>query len=139
MAKKKKEKVSGYILIKKAGYRIRKEASTFSEAIGVALKGEKITYLGITDKDWHKVDKNGTVGWVYKQAGELVIVEQKYLTVKKGNKWSIRTAPDGKATVIGTAKGGDKLLDQGESKNNYRLVIFENQNGWIHNRAIEKE
>ena len=41
--------------------------------------------------------------------------------------------------MLGTVSGGEKLLDQGETKNNYRLVMFNNQNGWIHNRAIEKE
>ena len=81
----------------------------------------------------------GKPAWIYKQAGTLTVVEQKFVTVKRGNQWSVRSAPDGKATVLGTAKGGEKLIDQGETQNGYRLVIFNNQNGWIHNRTIVKE
>lgn len=144
MAKKsnvKKPLTAGYIEIKLGGfYHIREKNSQFAKSLGVPKKGERIAYLGETDVlGWHKVFYKGQNGWLYKQAGPLTVVEQKYLKVKKGNKWSVRSAPDGKAKVLGTVSGGEKLLDQGETKSNYRLVIFDNQNGWIHNRAIEKE
>lgn len=143
MAKKaaKKPLTAGYIEIKLGGfYHVRAKNSQFADSLGVPKKGERIAYLGETDVlGWHKVFYNGKTGWLYKQAGTLTVVEQKYLKVKKGNKWSVRSAPDGKAKVLGTVTGGEKLLDQGETKNNYRLVVFDNQNGWIHNRALEKE
>lgn len=138
---KKRPLIAGYIEIKQGGfYHVREENSQFAKSLGVPKKGERVTYLGETDiLGWHKVLYNGQIGWLYKQAGPLTVVEQKWLKVKKGNKWSVRSAPDGKAAVLGTVSGGEKLLDQGETRNNYRLVIFNNQNGWIHNRAIEKE
>ena len=69
----------------------------------------------------------------------MTVVEQKWLKARNPNGAVIRSAPDSKAKVLGTVSGGEKLLDQGETRNNYRLIIFNNQNGWIHNRAIEKE
>jgi len=138
---KKKPLTAGYIEIKLDGfYHVREQNSQFARSLGVPKKGERIAYLGETDLlGWHKVYYKGKTGWLYKQAGPLTVVEQKWLRAKKGNKWSVRSAPYSKAKVLGTVSGGEKLLDQGETKNGYRLVIFNNQNGWIHNRAIEKE
>jgi len=138
---KKRPLTAGYIEIKLGGfYHVREMNSQFSKSLGTPKKGERIAWLGETDLlGWYKVYYNGQIGWMYKQAGPLTVVEQKYLKAKKGNKWSVRSAPDGKANVLGIVSGGEKLLDQGEVKNNYHLIIFNNQNGWIHNRAIEKE
>lgn len=138
---KKNPITAGYITIKLGGfYHIREKNSQHSKSLGTPKKGERVSWLGETDMfGWHKVNYNGQIGWLYKQAGPLTVVEQKYVKVKKDNKWSVRSAPDGKAKVLGTVSGGEKLLDQGESKSNYRLVVFNNQNGWLHNRAIEKE
>lgn len=136
---KKKERVCGYILIKNSRYIIREKPDAHARPMmACPANGEKVSYLGVSKKKWHKVSVNGTVGWLFAQAGALFQVEQKCLTVKKG-KWHVRSAPNGKAVSLGTVKGGDKILDQGESKDNYRLVMFENQNGWLPNRAIEKE
>ena len=135
---KKKTMTCGYLLVEKKGYLIREKASKDSNALGHVEKGDKLAYLGKTDKGWHKVEKSGTVGWVYKQAGKLTVVEQKYLTVKKGS-WHVRSAPGKTAASMGIVKGGEKLLDQGEIKTVYRLVIYNNQYGWVSNRAIEKE
>lgn len=144
MAKKaavKKPLTAGYIEVKQGGfYHVREKNSQFSKSLGVPKKGERIAYLDETDAlGWHKVFYKGQNGWLYKQAGPLTVVEQKWLKARTPNGAVIRSAPDSKAKVLGTVSGGGKLLDQGETKNNYRLVIFNNQNGWIHNRAIEKE
>lgn len=136
---KKKEKVCGYILVRNPRYIIREKPNAYARPLmACPLKDEKVSYLGVSEKNWHKVKVNGTVGWLYAQAGALFRVELKYLTVKKGN-WNVRTAPSSKGHILGSVRGGDKILDQGESKDNYRLVMFENQNGWLPNRAIEKE
>jgi len=144
MAKKttaKKPLTAGFIEIKLGSfYHVREKNSQFSKSLGVPKKGERIAYLGETDMlGWHKVFYKGQSGWLYKQAGPLTVVEQKWLKARKPNGAVIRSAPDSKAKVLGTVSGDEKLLDQGETRNNYRLVIFNNQNGWIHNRAIEKE
>jgi len=145
MAKKataKKPMTAGYIEIKLGGfYHVREKNSQFSKSLGTPKKGERIAYMGETDMlGWHKVFYNGQNGWLYKQAGPLTVVERKYLKVKKSRTlWSVRSAPDGNAKVLARVASGYKLLDQGETKNNYRLVIIDNQNGWIPNRAIEKE
>jgi len=144
MAKKataKKPLTAGFIEIKLGSfYHVREKNSQFSKSLGVPKKGERIAYLGETDMlGWHKVFYKGQNGWLYKQAGPLTVVEQKWLKARNPNGAVIRSAPDSKAKVLGTVSGGEKLLDQGETKNNYRLVIFNNQNSWIHNRAIEKE
>lgn len=139
---KKRLLTAGYIEIKLGGfYHVREKNSQFAKSLGTPKKGERVAYLGETDMlGWHKVLYNGKTGWLYKQAGPLTVVEQKWLRIKKSRTlWRIRSAPNGKAKVLGHVSSGDKLLDQGETKNNYRLVIFNNQNGWIHNRAIEKE
>ena len=135
---KKKTMTAGYVLVKKDHYRIREKADTNSAALGTAVKGEKIAYLGKTDKGWYKVSKDGMTGWLYKQAGELTVVELKYLTLKKGN-WNVRSAPDAKSASLGKVKGGEKILDQGQSLNGYRLVEFEKQNAWLPAKAFEKE
>jgi SH3-like domain-containing protein len=139
---KKRPLTAGYIEIKLGGfYHVREKNSQFAKSFGVPKKGERIAYLGETDLlGWHKVYYKGQIGWLYKQAGPLTVVEQKWLKVKKSRTlWRVRSAPDSTAKVLGHVSSGDKLLDQGETKNNYRLVVFNNQNGWIHNRAIEKE
>lgn len=129
----------GYIEVTKGNYRIRTEPKSTSEPIAIAERDVRYPYMGVMKHGWCQVLVAGKLGWLYKQAGNIVEVEGKYLTAKAGNKWSVRSAPDGKADVLGTVTGGEKLFDQGQTKNNYRLVIFDNQNGWIHNRAIVKE
>jgi hypothetical protein len=57
-----------YILIGETGtgwLRVRKEASGTSEELGKANTGEKLKYLGeSTDLGWHKIEFDGSVGWV---------------------------------------------------------------------------
>jgi uncharacterized protein YgiM (DUF1202 family) len=45
--------------------RIRKESSGSSDELGKANTGEKLKYLGeSTDLGWHKIEFEGSVGWV---------------------------------------------------------------------------
>jgi hypothetical protein len=57
-----------YVLIGETGtgwLRIRKEASGTSDELGKANTGEKLKYLGeSTDLGWHKIEFEGSVGWV---------------------------------------------------------------------------
>lgn len=70
--------VKGYIEIKKGGfYHVREKNSQFSKSLGIPKKGERVAYLGKTDLlGWHKVYYNGQTGWLYKQAGKLVIEKE---------------------------------------------------------------
>jgi hypothetical protein len=57
-----------YILIGETGtgwLRIRKEASGSSDELGKADTGEKLKYLGeSTELGWHKIEFEGSIGWV---------------------------------------------------------------------------
>jgi hypothetical protein len=57
-----------YVLIGDTGtgwLRIRKESSGSSDELGKANTGEKLKYLGeSTDLGWHKIEFEGSVGWV---------------------------------------------------------------------------
>lgn len=130
----------GYVAVKHKGYHLRASGSKKAASLGIAEIWTRLPYLGETSIfGWHRVLYEGKPAWIYRQAGTLTVVEQRFAIARRGNKWRVRSAPDGKAAVLGTVKGGEKLVDQGETQNNYRLVIFNNQNGWLHNRAIEKE
>ena len=129
---------TGYILIKRNGYHVRKKPATEpTESLGTVKRGDRITYLGKAVKGWYKVAFEDKVGYIYYQAGEVVSAELKELTVK-GN-WNVRSAPSSKADILGKVSSGDKILDQGEIQNKYRLVVFENQNAWLPVNAFVKE
>lgn len=57
-----------YVLVGETGtgwLRIRQEASGTSDELGKANTGEKLKYLGeSTDLGWHKIEFDGSVGWV---------------------------------------------------------------------------
>ena len=136
MAKKSEPLPIGYILVKKQYYHIRAKASQFSDSLGYAKAGEKLPYLGNEDHGWLKVRIGEKIGWLYRQAGELVLAELNKLHIKPG-KWHVRTAPGSQYDDMGIVTGDDELIDQGETRKGYRLVIFKNQNGWILTRAID--
>lgn len=64
-----------YVVIEETGtgwLRVRKDASGTSEEIGKADTGEKLKYLNeSTDLGWHKVEFEGSIGWV---SGKYVTV-----------------------------------------------------------------
>ena len=136
--KKKNNLPIGYVEITHGRYYARKEANAFAEKIGKPETGEKIPYFGVAGKSWYKVRIGDKFCFIPAQAGKAVEVKQTYLTVKKGN-WHVRAGADSKSKSLGVVTGGDKILDQGETKGTFRLVSFMNQNGWIPTRAIEKE
>lgn len=57
-----------YVLVGETGtgwLRIRKDSSGTSEELGKADTGEKLKYLGeSTDLGWHKIEFEGSIGWV---------------------------------------------------------------------------
>lgn len=129
---------AGYVDVTRSGYHVRKKPETFGESIGTVKKGQHVSYMGKTNNGWYLVRFENQEGWLYHGAGAAIDVEQRYLTVKKGS-WNIRSGPSASTKSLGKVKGGDKIMDQGETKDGYRLVIFENQNAWISVKAIEKE
>lgn len=137
MPKKSTNMTMGYVEIAHDRFHVRKDATPFAESLGKPTKGEKLPWLGRVKKAWVKVKFNGQEGWISNQAGTVVEVKEVYLKIKKGS-WHVKAAPDAKGKSLGVVKGGDKILDQGQTNGSYRLVMFKNQNGWISNRAIEK-
>lgn len=135
---KKNKLPAGYIEVKHDRFCIRTKPDAFGDKLGKPKAGERLAYLGKTEKGWNCVRFGNKVGWISVQAGEVTIVKQTYLTVKKGT-WHVRAGASSKTESLGKVNGGNKLLDQGETKDNFRLVEFNNQNGWISVKAIAKE
>ena len=135
---KKNKLPAGYIEVKHDRFYIRSSPNVYGYAIGKAKAGDKLAYLGKTEKGWNCVRFGNKTGWISKQAGAVTLVKQTYLTVNEGN-WHIRAGNSSKSESLGVVTGGDRLLYQDVVSNNFYLVVYNNQNGWISTRAIVKE
>lgn len=137
---KKNPKAIGYFEVMHSRFHVRKDHNPNSESLGKPFCGDKLILIDVFGcNGWHKVLFNGTVGWISCQAGKAVEVKMTFVKVKADKKAHVRTAPGSKAKSLGIVEGGTKLVDQAVSQDGYRLVIFDNQNGWISEKYIEKE
>lgn len=124
--------VTGIVEVSGTWY-LRAEPDKSSPAMGTVTNSKKVYYLGGEKDGWYLVKVDGLTGWISKRAGTVVPAAAS-IVVGKGN-WYVRSAPDKSAASLGTVKEGASLPYQGQEKDGWYLVIFENQNGWISKKA----
>lgn len=47
---------------------------------------------------------------------------------------NVRTAPNTNAQILGTVKKGETLTYQGDTRDGWHLIVYENQNAWVSSR-----
>lgn len=140
---KKPEVVDGkYVDVNRGSYYIRAEPDSKSKDIGIAKKGSKLTYLGVTENGWYKVLFDGKEGWISQKCGDIVgndtptieqekpVEEKKYVHVTNGS-YHVRNGASASFKSLGIVKKGTKLPYLDETKNGWFKVLYNDQEAWI--------
>lgn len=127
---------NSYINVIHGNYYVRSEPDKASSSIAVVHDGDKIAWSGNTKNGWFEVTVNGKTGWLSTKAG-IAVKGSVYLTVKVGN-WYVRKGASGTSAKLAIANSGNQLEYLNEESNGWLKVKYENQEGWISEKAITK-
>lgn len=124
---------TGYIIVERGNYHVRKEASAKSESIGIAKLATRLPYLSAAKDGWFFVEFNGKTGWISSRAGDIHLAKD--LTVKPST-WYIRSEPKAGSKELCVVSGGNTVCYLGEKKDGWYHVYFRGVNGWISEKGI---
>lgn len=125
---------SGFFKVKTGtSWNVRTEPSKDSKQCRIVNDSNTIIYLGEMQDGWYKVSVDGFVGWISGRAGEPITGKAQKLVVN--GHWYVRMAPNKDAKALGSVKSGTELVYQGEEKDGWYLVIYDNQNAWISKKS----
>ena len=126
--------VTGFACKVKAGsWYVRIAPNKNAAAVSTVHEEDILPYLNETDNGWDKVEYKGSVAWISAKAVTLVQTEgPKYIDIS--GSWHVRTAPSKSSQSLGIVKN-QKLQYQGEEKDGWYLVIYQNQNAWVSKKA----
>lgn len=124
---------SGFFKVKSGNWYVRTEPSKDAKQGRIVDNLNTILYLGEEKDGWYKVSVDGYVGWISKKAGTLVSGKVQKIAID--GHWYVRTAPNKDAKALGTVKSGMSLVYQGEEKDGWYLVVYNNQNAWVSKKS----
>ena len=124
------------IVTASSGLRLRASASTSSQVINTAAKGDNVVIIR-QKGDWYLVDYNLDIGYMsadYIQVKERENVELGYGSV---NPWlaNIRSGPSTSNSVVATASAGDKVFIFGFNCGWYK-VKYDGEIGYIRSDLV---
>ncbi len=126
---------TGYVLVERGTYHIRKEASSKSESLGTVKIGTVLPYLSQAKDGWFMVEYSGKTGWISSKAGDIHL--SKDLKVKTGS-WYVRAEPNSTAKELIVVKGGETVSFLDKKNGNWLYVYAKGAAGWISNKAIQQ-
>lgn len=65
------DKEGTVVSVTKGNYYIRTKPSTSGEKLGVAMKGDKLTYLSVTENGWYMVYYHDEMAWISSKCGSI--------------------------------------------------------------------
>ena len=129
-----------YISVKNSKYYIRVAPNKEAEPVGIAVKGDELTYLGDSENGWWYVQFGDGAGWVSQRCGTMIDPEPdkiKTLRIKKIFT-NMRTGP---ASTFGTLKilwHGSVVDYLDEEMDGWLHVRYKDKEGWVKIKAVEE-
>jgi len=78
---------------------------------------------------------NGHEGWLSAKALKTAESDIKRRLVIGEGEWYVRPAPNADGEPMGVVREGTELAYQGETRDGWHLVVYENRNAWVSEKA----
>ena len=124
---------TGYVLVERGNYHVRKEASSKSESCGIVGIGDILPYISQAKDGWFMVIYNGNTGWISAKAGDIHLTKD--LTVKPSN-WYVRAEPNSASKDLVVVSGGETVSYLDKKNGNWLYVYAKGIVGWISKKAV---